>query len=143
MSRQSNGKALCVAANEGRAYDMGRITAIFKADGQETGGQCSVSEWWLEPNTKGVGVHTHPTGNEIFYVIEGTISFLVGEAWRNVDKGSLVFVPPGIPHDFENRSQQKAGLLNGFAPGAFEESMPRIVDWFANHPPEDAIPSHG
>ena len=32
---------------------MGRISARFKADGAETAGRYSISEWWLEPNTKG------------------------------------------------------------------------------------------
>ncbi|TYB86141.1 cupin domain-containing protein [Oceaniovalibus sp. ACAM 378] len=118
---------------------MGRITAIFKADGEETANQCSVSEWWMEANTKGVGAHSHDHGNEIFYVLDGTMSFLVGDAWRDANKGSFIFVPAGVQHDFENRSQDRAGVLNIFAPGAFEANMPKIVEWFAEHPPEDAI----
>ena len=36
---------------------MGRIGAVFKADGEETAGRYSISEWWLEPNTQGPGAH--------------------------------------------------------------------------------------
>jgi hypothetical protein len=32
---------------EGRSYPMGRISAIFKADGDETQKAYSISEWWL------------------------------------------------------------------------------------------------
>jgi hypothetical protein len=39
---------------------MGRIAAIFKADGTETQGRYSISEWWLEPRTQGPGAHSHP-----------------------------------------------------------------------------------
>lgn len=46
-------KVIVVPAGEGRSYPMGRITAVFKADGEETGKRYSVSEWWLEPNTQG------------------------------------------------------------------------------------------
>ena len=42
---------------EGRAYPMGRIGAVFKADGDETRGRYSISEWWLEPYTRGPGAH--------------------------------------------------------------------------------------
>ena len=38
---------------------MGRITALFLADGSETDARYSISEWWLEPNTKGPGPHSH------------------------------------------------------------------------------------
>ena len=45
---------------EGRAYPMGRIAALFKADGEETAKGYSISEWWLEPHTQGPGAHSHP-----------------------------------------------------------------------------------
>lgn len=123
----------------GRTYDMGGITAIFKADGDETANQASISEWWFEPNTKSGGAHSHQSENEIFYVLDGTMSFLIGDTWRDAEKGSFIFVPAGIQHDFENRSDRRAGVLNVFAPGAFEANMPMIVEWFAANPPVDAI----
>ena len=124
---------------QGRSYDMGRITANFKADGDETANQYSISEWWMEPNTKGIGAHSHESENEIFYVLEGTMSFLVGDEWRDADEGSFIFVPAGVQHDFENRSKNRSGVLNVFAPGRFESNMPEIVDWFRSNPARDAI----
>ncbi len=38
---------------EGRAYPMGRISAIFNLDGDETARGYSISEWWLDPHTTG------------------------------------------------------------------------------------------
>lgn len=126
-----------LAPGEGRAYPMGRINAVFKADGDETAGRYSISEWWLEPNTQGPGAHSHPE-DDIFYVIEGTMSILVGEQWHQGERGSFVVVPGGVTHDFENRSNARAGVLNLSIPGAFEPHMPEIVKWFAEHPPKDA-----
>ena len=37
---------------------MGRIDAVFKADGAETSAGYSISEWWLEPHTAGPGPHS-------------------------------------------------------------------------------------
>jgi hypothetical protein len=31
---------------------MGRIQSVFKADGAETADRYSISEWWLDPETK-------------------------------------------------------------------------------------------
>jgi len=53
---------------EGRSYPMGRISTVFKADGDETQNGYSISEWWLEPNTQGPGAHSHAE-DDIFYVI--------------------------------------------------------------------------
>lgn len=127
-----------LARDEGRSYDMGRIRAVFKADGTETGGGYSISEWWLEPNTTGPGAHAHPE-DDVFYVIEGTMSVLVGAHWIDAPKGSFVLVPGGVTHDFENRSTSPAGVLNFSHPGDFEQHMPGIVQWFIDNPPGDAL----
>jgi mannose-6-phosphate isomerase-like protein (cupin superfamily) len=121
----------------GRSYPMGRISAVFKADGDETESRYSISEWWLEPHTKGPGTHAHAE-DDIFYVIEGTMSILVGDRWIDAPKGSFILAPGGMPHDFENRSSGRAGILNVSIPGDFEPEMPGIAKWFAEHPPADA-----
>jgi mannose-6-phosphate isomerase-like protein (cupin superfamily) len=115
---------------------MGRIDAVFKADGAETGAQYSISEWWLEPRTTGPGAHSHPE-DDIFYVIAGTMSVLVGDEWTDAAPGSFVLIPGGVTHDFENRGEVRAGVLNFYAPGTFEEHMPEIARWWRDHPPKD------
>ena len=118
---------------EGRAYSMGPMSATFKVDGPETAQKYSISEWWLEPRTKGPGAHAHPE-DDAFYVLEGTMSFLIGDRWIDAARGSFVLAPGGITHDFENRSEKRAGVLNLSIPGPFEPHMPGIVQWFNDHP---------
>lgn len=132
--------AVVLSPGEGRCYDMGRLRAVFKADGTETASQYSISEWWLEPNTTGPGAHSHPE-DDVFYVLDGTMSILVDERWIDAPKGAFVLVPGGVVHDFENRSSERAGVLNLSAPGTFEEHMPGIVDWFVANPPREARPN--
>lgn len=128
---------LLLSPGEGRSYAMGGMSAIFKADGTETARQYSISEWWLEPHTAGPGAHSHPE-DDVFYVLEGTMSFLIGDIWHDCERGAFVLAPGGVTHDFANRSGQRAGVLNLSTPGEFEPSMPAIVDWFAAHPPGPA-----
>ena len=135
-SRHSTRKPIVLTPGSGRAYPMGRISAIFKADGDETAGGYSISEWWLEPNTKGPGAHSHPE-DDTFFVIEGTMSILVGDSWVDASPGSFVLVPGGVTHDFENRSDARAGVLN-FSNGEFESAMSGIAQWFADNPPGPA-----
>lgn len=124
---------------EGRAYPMGRIAAVFKADGGQTQSRYSISEWWLEPHTAGPGAHSHAE-DDVFYVIAGTMSLRVGDRWIDAPPGSFVLVPGGLTHDFENRGAERAGVLNLSVPGGFESDMPAIAQWFAEHPPKDAGP---
>ncbi|MDN5929777.1 MAG: cupin domain-containing protein [Pseudonocardia sp.] len=102
---------------------------VHLADGPETADRYSISEWWLEPHTAGPGAHTHPE-DDVFYVLDGTMSFLVGDRWIDAPKGSFVLAPGGTPHDFENRTGERAGALNFSAPGPFEPHMPGIAEWF-------------
>ena len=116
---------------------MGRISSVFKADREETAGRYSISEWWLEPHTQGPGAHSHDE-DDVFFVIEGTMSFLIGEDWVDAPRGAFVLAPGGLTHDFQNRTDARAGVLNISVPGGFEADMPAIADWFATHPPGDA-----
>ena len=127
-------KPVVLAPGKGRAYPMGRISALFKADRSETGDRYSISEWWLEPHTQGPGAHSHDE-DDVFFVIEGTMSFRIGDEWMDAPQGSLVLVPGGVTHDFENRSSARTGALNFSIPGGFEDDMPGIAEWFLEHPP--------
>jgi mannose-6-phosphate isomerase-like protein (cupin superfamily) len=130
-------KVIHVPPGGGRSYPMGRIASVFLADGSETEDRYSISEWWLEPNSTGPGAHSHPE-DDVFYVIEGTMSILLGDRWVDAPRGSFVLVPGGTTHDFENRSASRAGVLNFSIPGGFEPEMPGIAAWFAENPPGDA-----
>jgi mannose-6-phosphate isomerase-like protein (cupin superfamily) len=129
---------IVLAPGEGRTYEMGPVKAVFKADA-EVRGRYSVSEWWLRPRTRGPGAHVHPVGeDDLFYVLEGTMSIFIGGEWHEAKAGTLVVAPGGIPHDFENRTSRRAGMLNIAFPGGFEGKMPGIAEWFRARPAQDA-----
>jgi mannose-6-phosphate isomerase-like protein (cupin superfamily) len=137
MSGKAARRAVVLQPGAGRHYPMGRISATFKADEDETAQTYSISEWWLEPNTQGPGAHSHPE-DDVFYVIEGTMSVRVGDEWLDAHVGSFVLIPGGMTHDFENRTGQRAGVLN-FSSGVFEPHMKQIAAWFAENPPGNAV----
>ena len=104
----------------GRAYDVGAMRGVFKADGPETGDGYCASEWSVAPHGTGPGPHQHEANEEVFLVTEGTLSFLVGEQWVDAPRGTFVRIPAGVTHDFENRSDAPATAFNVFIPGGFE-----------------------
>lgn len=128
---------IVLAPGQGRHYPMGRLQAVFKADGDESAGAYSVSEWWLEPNTGGPPEHDHPE-DHVFYVIEGTMSLCVDGRWFDAARGSYVVIPGGTRHTFENRGAERSGLISFNTPGGFEEQAQPIADWFAQNPVGDA-----
>ena len=115
---------------EGRHYPCGPMHAVFLADGEETGDRYSVSIWWVDPGKNGPGAHSHVANEELFYVIEGIMTFLVGDHHVDATAGTFLRIPAGVTHDFENRTKGRAGALNVFIPGGFESNMPSIVEWY-------------
>jgi len=107
----------------GRAYEIGPMRGVFKADGPETDDRYCVSEWSLEPGGPGPGPHHHEHNVELFLVTEGTMTFLVGEAWFDAPRGTFLRVPEGVTHDFANHTEQRASAFNVFIPGGFEAAV--------------------
>jgi mannose-6-phosphate isomerase-like protein (cupin superfamily) len=119
-------KPYIVPAGEGRAYEMGRIRAVFKADQHETAGRYSISEWWLEPKTWGPGAHSH-SDDHVYYVIEGSLNLMVGDSWSVLDKGGYALIPGGTVHNFENRGAARVGFISLNTPAGFKERMAGIA----------------
>jgi len=138
MDQEIELESLVLRPEDGRAYPMGRMSAIFKADLEETNSTLSVSEWWLEPNTEGPHVHQHPEAH-LIYVIAGNLAvYLQGKDWFEAEKGSYIYIPGGQEHSFENRSDETVGFMSINTPGGFEKTMPKIVKYFDEHPLGDA-----
>ena len=130
--KNDHSNTLILKSGEGRVYNCGTMTAIFKADENETNEKYSISEWWLEPYSVGPGAHLHEDNDEVFYVLEGSISFLIDTEWKEAEKGTFIRIPAKTIHDFKNNTNEKTGVLNFFIPGGFERNMPSIVKWFEN-----------
>lgn len=127
---------ILLGPSQGRAYDMGHMRAIFKGDAVESAGAWSISEWELEPGCPGPGAHSH-LEDDIFFVLEGTVSLMLGDQWSEAGPGSFACAPGGTVHDFANRSQAPARFLNITTPGGFEAAMPSIVAWFRDNADAD------
>ena len=67
----------------------------------------------------------HRSCDELFYVLEGEVLFLVGEREVTTRPGALVFVPRGTVHASKVVGNTPARVLAAYVPGgqerAFEE----------------------
>lgn len=117
---------IVVPPEGGRGYELEAMRSRFLADGEETGDRYCVSEWWLEAGELGPGPHSHEANEELFYVLEGTMTFLAGDDVVDAPQGTFLRIPAGVVHDFRNHGAAPAGALNLFIPGGFE---PLVRQW--------------
>lgn len=127
MEHQKNDtETLILQEGQGRVYNCGTMTAIFKADENETNEKYSISEWWLEPKSAGPGAHLHEENDEVVYILEGSTSFLIGDKWINADQGTFLRIPAKTIHDFKNNTDEKTGVLNSFILVASKEACRQL-----------------
>jgi quercetin dioxygenase-like cupin family protein len=55
--------------------------------------------------------HTHQSEDEIFYVLEGALTFRCGEATFDLEQGGFIFLPRGIKHGYTIRSEAPVRLV--------------------------------
>jgi mannose-6-phosphate isomerase-like protein (cupin superfamily) len=62
-----------------------------------TGTTFDVHEW----SGSGPGyLHVHYSDDEAWHVLEGTLTFRLGDRQVEAQAGTTVFVPAGVPHDY-------------------------------------------
>ena len=55
--------------------------------------------------------HTHQTEDEMFYVLEGSITFQCEEKSFDLEKGGFIFLPRGIQHSYTIRNEEPVRLI--------------------------------
>ena len=105
-------------ANQGEAFWLLGMLQTVKISGQDTGGQFGLLEI-VVPAGFGSPWHVHPEEDEWFYVLEGGITFWLGDTQLSLKAGSFAFGPKGVPHTFYADAGGAKALV-GFAPMQFE-----------------------
>ena len=59
-----------------------------------------------------VGLHKHPTTDELFFVLKGKLEFKVGDRTLVATEGDLVEGKMDIPHTFKNIGNEPAAFLS-------------------------------
>ena len=94
---------------EGRTYRYG-IPFVLKAGELNPGRGAAVVEYTTRKGEEPPD-HTHPTEDEIFYVLNGELTFRCGGESFDVNKGGFMFLPCGIKHGYTIRSDGAVQLL--------------------------------
>ena len=93
------------------------------------------------PYRNGASAHVHREHCDLFYVLDGELTFLVGpeREERTLPAGTLALAPPLVVHGFRNASGEDLRYLNLHAPnGGFAAYLRGAAPGFDSFdPPED------
>jgi quercetin dioxygenase-like cupin family protein len=77
----------------------------FLATGEDTGGKFALMEQVARKGNVPPR-HIHHREDETFYVVEGEMTFSIGEQTIKATAGTMVFAPRDVPHSFTIDSEQ-------------------------------------
>ncbi len=104
---------------EGRTVAVVGDVYRFLATGDDTNGKYALWEALVPPGG-GPPPHVH-SQEEGFYVLEGEITFQVGEKRLVAGPGMFANMPAGTAHSFKNEGSRPARMLVSVAPAGLEE----------------------
>lgn len=124
-----------VGPQEGEVAQLGTTRMRILEDGGTTGHRLGMAEITMAPHTDGPRQHRHAQHDEGFYVVSGTARFTVGEKSFDASVGTMVMVPPGVPHTFANPGDEPAVMVTTFSPDLYVQYFRDLRDMFASGTP--------
>ena len=107
---QSVGNFTLLEPAGGSSFDLGLGRPTVKV-GPALSAQVGVVEGVVPPGGGFQVPHWHEDLDEVFYVLEGEIEFLLEGSWQRAPAGTTMFIPAGVLHAFRNASDRPARQL--------------------------------
>jgi mannose-6-phosphate isomerase-like protein (cupin superfamily) len=114
MRALADNNAYSLKRGEGAIHNLG-IDFTVKAGERQTTSGAAVFEYVTRKGEE-PEAHTHLTEDEMFYVLEGRLTFVCDARRFEVESGGFVFLPHGMEHGYTIRSDGPIRLLVITAP---------------------------
>lgn len=118
-------------ANDGLTIKPSAVeTLVFKVTHEETDGHFD----YLIGDIGYLGgppMHLHVNEDEVLHLLEGELTFKVGDELVEMGAGDVVFVPKGVPHGYVNKQHVTARGIGLFVPSGLARFM---IDYTALPP---------
>jgi quercetin dioxygenase-like cupin family protein len=141
-SRMQMPEPLAVRKDEGEARWWFGALAEIKATAADTGGQMTIVEVTEHPGAE-APLHVHRRDDEGFWILEGEVTFEVGDQTIEATAGDYVFGPRDIPHRF-TVGDRGCRMLFILVPGGIEDVIRATSEPAPGRtlpPPPDAEPT--
>ncbi len=104
----------------GRNYNYSQDHCFIKLSSESTGGKLCMVEDTLKPGFN-LGRHHHKIMTEVFYILEGSVTFVFDDETIIAQAGDTITVPPNVWHAAHCKAGGK--MLTIFENGRFDEYL--------------------
>jgi quercetin dioxygenase-like cupin family protein len=114
-----------------------RVNVLVR--GPDSAGRVAVMDNVVSADTAGPPLHHHAF-DEAFYILDGELTFQLGDELVRRHAGELAFAKGGVHHTFANLSGEDARMLLVCTPAGFERYFQRMAAREAGvEPPPEAL----
>ena len=124
-----------VPSGQGHLLTARGNVLAFKAVAAQTGGDFSLMERTVPPRGRRPLPHRHVNCSEAFWVLDGTITFVLDGVEQRGGPDDFLLVPRGAAHTFGNDGDEPARLLVLHAPAADAYFVELEALWSREAPP--------
>ena len=124
-----------VPAGNGKIVTARGSVMAFKAVAAQTGGDFSLMERTLPPRGRRPLPHRHVNCSEAFWVLDGTVTFVLDGVEYEGRRDDFLLVPRGAAHTFGNGGDETARLLVLHAPAMDAYFAELEALWSRDAPP--------
>lgn len=97
---------------------LGGLEINFLLDGDDTDGTLVQFELIVPPGAKVPAPHFHVEVDETLYVLEGTVTQLIGTETHELGPGEHCFIKRGVVHGFNNLHDKPVRVLCTLSPAS-------------------------
>lgn len=127
--------ALHIPAGSGPTFNLLGLETTVKVTAADSGGAYILSEQVIPPGM-GVPPHVHTQEDEVFFVLEGEIEFLVGDKTVIGRAGDILHAPRHVPHAYKGAGVTPSRARFMAMPGDIEAMFAQLASWPSNEPPD-------
>jgi quercetin dioxygenase-like cupin family protein len=133
MTWHGNGYALAAGASL-EDLDMGGGSVLsIRVAGEQSRGLVTVIEGVVERG--GPPLHVHQVEDEVVVVLDGELSYQIGDERGTVTAGGLLWFPRSVAHAVANLSAHPCRFLTIVTPAGIESFFRAQSDYLASLPP--------
>ena len=122
------------------AIRVGEMVIRFLVEGADSAGSVAIFEFDVPAGSKVAAAHSHDGYEETIYGLDGTLTWTIEGAAREIGPGQVVCIPRGAIHQFDNTGEIDARALAIVTPGVlgpdYFRDIAAILDAAAGGPPD-------
>jgi quercetin dioxygenase-like cupin family protein len=112
-----------IRAGDSIVNPVTRERLVFELTSQDTNGEYTLFDTFVEPGGAVAAAHVHPYQTEIFTVIEGRLGVKRGREALELGAGEVALIDPGMPHKFWNAGDETLRFRAEVRPALQFESL--------------------